>query len=360
MAPDPRQPLPRLGPKQLGPVGAGGAGEFAEGFAILDDYLSKRFGDKMPKAGYFGKAWGIYELVAFLRSGGRENRGDAAALLAEFVVSRAKKKIAEGVVLTGARYAGYLVAEAFIVAWTTYEAFKLGVYLREVWDEDERREAVYQKWQVNVHQHFWSLEDFTTSMQGFRESAFDQIAGDVASHAAVPSLTVAASKELQQLKNDISRRWLDRLQQLREAESPRTVTTASGLTITVPPEKFETAKAARALEVEFANGIKAVIEYQSNPAHWNLTKEQQAALPESWQRMFAERDALQAWTQSHSMPYPDPTSPGHMIRTYEERDDALRRLTEHMGAEAENPAVPADQVLKDHAPVHGPQPRPRS
>jgi hypothetical protein len=297
VAPDPKQPVPHIDAKDFGPITRPNTGDgwenAGEGIAIIDDFLEKKFPNS-GKVGYLGKAWGVIELIGFLRSGGRENRGDAAALAAEFVADFLKKQ-GQKAALAGASRAGYLLAEGVVVAWTTWEAFKLGAYIRSRIDgEPSEREQMYQKWEVYLFEHLWNPIQLET--RDLRESAFDQLAGDAASHGVSPSLTVEASKELQRLKNYRARRVLDALQRVRELE-PRTVTLFStglpGQTIekTYAGTPKERAEAARELEVELATGIKEVIEFETNHLNWNLTKEQLALLPEDAQGYYALRDS---------------------------------------------------------------------
>lgn len=224
-------------------------------------------------------------------SGGPEM--PAAAGLLHLVGEYMIKKGA-GVVVVG----GWVLAAGSVI----WEAFHLGTWAREVFDAPDPREVRREAWRHYMRQHFWM--DYPPLSNALREAAFDALVGDQASHGITPLMTREALFKAQELENQISDRWLGHLSVIQALEEyiAKAPPHAGGVTVPDHPDapagggysvvlssdyrltdqqavelarkEIERAKAA------MADDMKALVEFETDPANWALTPEQQAMLPD--------------------------------------------------------------------------------
>ena len=183
-----------------------------------------------------------------------------------------------------------------------WEGFHAGVWLRELIDAPDPREVRRDAWRRYMDKTLW-LPYYQEIAGAAREAAFDDLVGDHASHGVVPKLTEEALAASRTLENEISDRWLGHLCVIKALEEYIEKGPHTGM-VTVPDHpdappgggyavdlsresrtEAQAVEAARAeierLKNSMADDLKALVEFQNDPANWALTPEQQAVLPVS-------------------------------------------------------------------------------
>lgn len=229
-----------------------------------------------------------------------------------------------------------------------------------------------EAWNAQMWTAFWSKETSYPST-GSREAAFDRLVGGNASHGFVPKLSASAELKRQESIFEINARWLLTVEGMREAK--RTLEHSDGpidvadrraaaearedahLHVFSDPARAEQERqraefleawaaereadirGSQAVVDSYKADMKRVLEFEADPANWDLNKEERAVLPETWQQMFAERDALQARRdelaeQLPNVPAEMISSRQQMVAALGQADDALQRVKERMAAEA--------------------------
>ena len=164
-------------------------------------------------SGMFAKAWDIVEIIEFGRTGDVEHLGAPAATAAGKLADAAE--FVEGVsggsrVFLSIKVGGRVA----LVAWTTYEAFKLGAWIRGTIDAAGRAEdKARDEWRHAMMHHVWL--DYMAALKESRAEKFDELAGSV-SHDEVPALTKSASVHWVAMMNEASDDWKDALQAWQE------------------------------------------------------------------------------------------------------------------------------------------------
>ncbi len=200
------------------------------------------------------------------------------------------------------------------------------------------------------------------------------MAGDNANHGVVPKLTKEAELKRQELIYEINARWLLTLEVMQEAKqkvdgaghlgtyqasiqaSANEARQNAELYVLMDParaererqraEFFEAWAADYVDDVRAAGGVVAsykadmtkVLEFEANPGNWDLTEKERTLLPDNWQPLFAERDALQAQRDELAawLPYQHESSPHRQQGMVQlaQTDAALQGLKDRMAAEA--------------------------
>jgi hypothetical protein len=164
----------------------------------------------------------------------------------------------------------------------------------------ERKEAQREDFRNLMWEKFWTNEAFYDS-NGVREAAFDKFAGDNTGHNTVPPLTQQAEIKKSEMIDRIDDRWLEKLeraselqQRLEEVEKSKPAPDAPPFPKFASPGEYVSAQQAWAWQVEGARkeldsyyaemgqealrDMQSVKDFESKPANWDLTPDQQNIL----------------------------------------------------------------------------------
>jgi hypothetical protein len=233
-------------------------------------------------AGMFAKAWDIYEVIEFGRTGDVEHLGGPAATLAGKLADGLE--IVEGV--SGSRVAavGKIGGRAVLVAWTTYESFKLGAWIRGMIDAQSRAEDLARdRWRHAMMHHVWL--DFMGALKEDRAGKFDEIAGGQSRYGEIPALTHWAATRWIEMMNEASDDWKTLLPWWQEnarwlaehAADEATFREGFGET-SHGADVAQRREAIRSVVKHLAGHFARVREFALDPANWALTERQKEIL----------------------------------------------------------------------------------
>lgn len=228
--------------------------------------------------GLFAKAWDVYELVQFARTRELEYLGAPAATVAAKIANAAERKIEQGAA-TRYTYAAYVGGRAYLVAWTTYEAYKFGTWMREIMDsQGELEDLARDRWRSAMMQQVWV--DYMRALADEREQTFDLIMGGTMSYGQVPGLTNEAFAASLEIVNDASDRWKPMLHLWQEAavylaqhDNQDTNDEWAVDVMRTSPKDLITG-----IVGELADDFARLRDFHNDPANWKLTEEQQELL----------------------------------------------------------------------------------
>jgi hypothetical protein len=257
--------------EQLGPLGK-----------FMAEVTEKELHEtNLPKrlSGLFARAWDVYELVEFAKSGDVEHLGAPAASVAEKVADISAEKIEEGSTSRLA-WGGRIGGRLFVVAWTTYEAFKLGAWIRGTYDAQERaREIGKKKWRGAMMQHVWL--DFMHDLAYEREQRFDLIMGGTAGYGEVPALTKQAAMRSVEMMNEASDDWKEWLhwwhEEARWVAEHHEYLNERDTTIHAA-DMAQHQMNIEAIVKRLAGHFQRVREFDMDPDNWALTEKQKQIL----------------------------------------------------------------------------------
>ena len=238
--------------------------------------------------GLFAKAWDLYEVVEFVKTGEVEHLGAPLASVAKKVADWGAEAIEEGATTRfaiGAKVGG----RVYLVAWTTYEAFKLGASLREMMDaRDEAEGLARDQWHWAMNGHVWN--PYVAELAAERAQMFDDLLADNLSHGQAPGLTPDAQEEFNTIVRDATDAWKEQLRiwhaaaqllaQGGDNDTPSRVWIGQRHEITIegsPKEVIEDVVAG--LAETFAR-LRAL---SNDPANWLLNREQMDIVERSGQ-----------------------------------------------------------------------------
>lgn len=228
--------------------------------------------------------------------------------------------IATGLGITaGLEILGHTVEALEPVTW-----IHLGWEILESWSEAEERpqkakEAQLEAWNVYMWEKFWTNESACPSRET-REASFDALVGDNANHGIVPELTKEAEAKREELIFKANERWLEHMQGMLEAKKdleyygPKAEAVHQEL-LARAAEELKKAEADAATDPQkaqmerhwaewardavarghagdedfyvnraretmnaYQEDLKKVLEFEANPANWDLTQDQRQML----------------------------------------------------------------------------------
>jgi len=177
----------------------------------------------------------------------------------------------------------------------TKSSFELGTWIREQIDAPaEEREKQREDFRTYMVQNFFYTPEANQAAAQAREAAFDRMVGH-GEHGVIPNLSIEAQRKEMEMVHQTSDRWLSYLQQeqvlvemvrvgVTNPDSPNGPHGGFGYlpdgTAFGPPNGFgsveDCGKYMTEIRTNMANDLDAIRAFNTDPANWQLTPDQQA------------------------------------------------------------------------------------